>query len=311
VESTTSKNQAARVLVFGEVLWDMLPTGSVLGGAPANFATRVQYLGMPVVLASRVGRDALGEEALAKLSGLGLDVSSIQHDPTLPTGTVEVVVDDAGSASYNILPGVAYDAIAATPDLLAAAARAEVLYFGTLCQRNATARSTLLALMEAAPQATKLLDVNLRRDCFSRETVEASLRRADILKLNETEVLDISALLGLGAMEMEAFADTVIARYGLQLCLVTRGALGVFAQAEAGLRHYVPGYDVKVVDTIGAGDAFTAGFVWSQLNGGDLLENCEVGTRLGALVATQRGGMEPITVEQLKSAPLEARRSAG
>ncbi|HET6347154.1 MAG TPA: carbohydrate kinase [Myxococcota bacterium] len=301
----------ARVLVFGEVLWDVLPTGSVLGGAPANFATRVQYLGVPVVLASRVGCDPLGEEALATLSRLGLDVSSVQHDPTLPTGTVEVVVDDAGSATYNILPGVAYDAIAATPDLLAAAARAEVLYFGTLCQRNATARATLLALMEAAPQATKLLDVNLRRDCFTRETVEESLRRADILKLNETEVVDIAGLLNLGVTEMEAFAEAVITRYDLQLCLVTRGALGVFARGKDGQRHYVPGYDVKVVDTIGAGDAFTAGFVWSQLNGGSLSESCEVGTRLGALVATQRGGMEPITVEQLNSAPLEARRSEG
>lgn len=287
------------VLAFGEVLWDKLPTGAVLGGAPANFATRVQYLGIPVTFVSRVGKDSLGDQARAKLESIGLDVTHVEQDETYPTGTVEVIVDDAGSATYNILTGVAYDYVVSSPSLLAQASKCALVYFGTLAQRNPASRQALQDILQASPNATKLLDVNLRRDCFTRDTVEASLHAADILKLNEVEVLDIAALLNLGVSEMDDFCDAIIQRYNVELVLVTRGAQGAFAKAKSGEKHFIPGYNVKVVDTIGAGDAFTAGFVWSYIQGMPLRESCENGTRLGAMVATQRGGMVPISVEEL------------
>lgn len=289
------------VLAFGEVLWDLLSTGAVLGGAPANFATRVQYLGVPVTFVSRVGKDDLGDQARAKLQSIGLDLSHVGQDDAYPTGTVEVTVDESGSASYNILTGVAYDYVASTPSLLEAASKSTLVYFGTLAQRNPASRKALQDILAAAPNATKLLDVNLRRECFTRDTVEASMQAADILKLNEVEVLDIAALLDLGVNEMEAFCDAIIERYDMELVLVTRGAQGAFAKSRTGEKHQVPGYSVKVVDTIGSGDAFTAGFVWSYIQGKPLRESCETGTRLGAMVATQRGGMVPISVDELKA----------
>ena len=165
-------------------------------------------------------------------------------------------------------------------------------------------------LLEAAPKATRLLDVNLRRDCYTKYTVETSLHHADILKLNEVEVVDLSDMFGFGTHDIDAFCDKAMERFNLSICLVTRGPLGAIAKDRHGERQEIPGYNVTVIDTIGAGDAFTAGFVWAHVNGKSLAESCEMGVRCGALVATHRGGMVPISVAQLMGKPFSERSRA-
>lgn len=301
MKSATQKKASGGVLAFGEVLWDKLPNGSVLGGAPANFGSRVQSLGVPVTLVSRVGEDTLGEQTLQELQRMGLGTSHIQRDKSHATGTVEVHFDKQGLPGYHILPDVAYDHVAWTDELEQAAKACRMLYFGTLAQRGEQSRQALSRLLDAAPNAIKLLDVNLREKCFTKATVEASLERANILKLNEVEVEDLGALLQLGGGDIASFCDRIIARYDLDLCLVTRGPLGAIAKTRDAQALNVPGYEIKVVDTIGAGDAFTAGFVWAHLGGESLADSCEMGVRCGALVATHRGGSVPISAEQLKN----------
>jgi fructokinase len=295
-----ARQRHARVLAFGEVLWDNLPDGLVLGGAPANFAGRVQSLGESVALVSRVGKDALGEETIVRLRKMGLDTDYVQQDQEHKTGTVEVDVDSVGSASlYTFLENSAWDYIACNKNVRAAAEHAQLVYFGTLAQRNEVSRAALEDIFKAAPSATKLLDVNLRVGCYTPETVDSSLHKADILKLNDAEVDEIGNMLGFKHHSMEAFCDAVVKKHGVKLCLVTRGAMGVFARTEDGQAHDIPGFDVSVVDTVGAGDAFTAGFVWSYIRGGTVQDSCEIGNRLGAMVATQRGGTVPVTVAEL------------
>lgn len=306
-----AKKSGARgqVLAFGEVLWDKLPNGSVIGGAAANFASRVQSLGIDVSLVSRVGQDDLGQESTQILRGMGLSIDHIQRDAKRATGTVQVHFDDHGSPSYIILEDVAYDYIACTPDVVQAAKQAQLIYYGTLAQRTPTARHSLAMLLEAAPDTTRLCDVNLRVGCYTKQTVELSLRAANILKCNEVEVTDLADMFEFGTHDIEAFCDLAIKRFDLDLCLITRGPLGAFAKHKNGERHMVPGYAITVVDTIGAGDAFTAGFVWAHVRGKSLAECCEMGVRCGALVATHRGGMVPITVSQLNGKPFNERES--
>jgi fructokinase len=291
------------VMAFGEVLWDQLPTGPMLGGAAANFACLVQGLGVDCTLVSRVGDDPLGQKARQALAHLHLSSSHVQTDPRAPTGTVAVHFDGGGHPDYTIAPHVAYDHIEVTPALLEQASQAAMLYFGTLAQRHRTSRDTLWQLIEAAPQAIKLLDINLRRDCYTAKTVTAALSRCDMLKLNESEAQELNLLLRLGASTPEEFSEAVIERFNLDLCLVTCGPDGVFAQTNTGQMQRVPGYPVTVHDTIGAGDAFTAGFVWSHLQGVSLRESCEVGVRCGALVAMQQGGMVTLRPEQITCFP--------
>jgi fructokinase len=290
------------VLAFGEELWDQLPTGEMLGGAAANFACLVQGLGVDCSLVSRLGNDALGERARQALAQVGLSALNVQTDLTAPTGSVAVHFD-GGHPHYTIAPQVAYDHIAATPALLDQASQCSLLYFGTLAQRHKASRYALWQLIEAAPQAIKLLDINLRQDCYTAQTVTAALSRCDMLKLNESEAQELNALLRLGATTPEEFSEAVIERFNLDLCLVTCGPDGVFAQTNTGQMQRVPGYPVTVHDTIGAGDAFTAGFVWSHLQGVSLRESCEVGVRCGALVAMQQGGMVTLRPEQITCFP--------
>jgi fructokinase len=300
--------RSGRVFAFGEVLWDQLPNGAVIGGAPANFASRVQSLGVDVTLVSRVGQDDLGQESTQILQRLGLSTDCIQRDAKKPTGTVQVTFDDYGSPSYDITKDVAYDYIACTSELVERAKQAEMIYFGTLAQRTMVARQSLSMLLEAVPDTVRLCDVNLRVGCFTKQTVSSSLRASNILKLNEVEVTDLADMFEFGTHDIEAFCDLAIQHFGLDLCLVTRGPLGAFAKHKSGERIIVPGYSVKVVDTIGAGDAFTAGFVWSHVRGQALADCIEMGVRCGALVATHRGGMVPITVAQLLGKPFSERK---
>lgn len=287
-------NQQKKVFAVGELLWDLLPSGKVPGGAPGNFAFRLKNLGVPVFFTSRVGNDDLGKEALAVFEQHGLSTEGIQVDSEHPTGTVPVTLDAAGTPDFTIIQDVAYDYLELNDTLLKEASEASVICFGTLVQRSRQTRRTLYSLIEIAENAVRLLDINLRRDCWNKKTVESSLQLTDILKLNEDEAKILSEIYAFEFSSLRQFASEMIGRFGLQACLITRAERGIYGLDEKGAEADIPGISVKVVDTIGSGDSFTAGFVKQFLEGKPLYECCEYGNRIGALVAATKGGMTPI-----------------
>ncbi|MHC4248511.1 MAG: carbohydrate kinase family protein [Planctomycetota bacterium] len=289
------------ILAFGETLWDVFPAGAKLGGAPLNFVYRADSLGDHGVIATRIGTDELGDRALAEIEQLGLDTSHVQRDAARPTGTVPVTVDEAGNPDFTILPDVAYDYIEATEAMLAAAAGADCVCFGTLVQRAPVSRESLGKVLGAAKGAIKLLDINLRRDCYTDETVAASLERADVLKLNDDEARELAGMFGMGEPSIAEFAPRACERWSLSHCVVTLGERGALGASRGGEAAYAPGYRVEVADTCGSGDAFTAGFIHRLLEGRPLTECCELGCALGAMVASQDGGTAAVSPEEVEA----------
>jgi len=277
-----------RILAVGEILWDLLPDGPKLGGAPFNFAYRVNSLGEQGSIASRLGNDALGQTAFEGMARLGMDAALVQTDPAHPTGTVPVTLDARGNPDFTIVPNVAYDYLEATPELLRVAGEADCICFGTLIQRAPKARETLHLLLDGSPNSLKLLDLNLRRDCYTPEAIADSLARADILKLNEQEAAFLSTHYNLRP-ELGELAADLLTRWELKVVVVTLGEHGVIAREQGGDAVHVPGFRVQVADTCGSGDAFTAGFLHAWMHGWPLVESCQLGTALGALVAAQPG----------------------
>jgi fructokinase len=288
------------VLAYGETLWDLLPSGAVLGGAPFNFAYRVNCLGDRGLICTRLGRDGLGREAFGKIRQLGMDPRLVQWDEQQPTGTVQVDLSDRNSPSFFIVPGVAYDNIQATGDVLRAAAEADCICYGTLAQRTPAGGEALEAILTAAGDGIRLLDINLRPDCWTEETVRSSLENADVLKLNEDEAGELNRIFGLAAQSPPAFAEAVIEKWALSHCVVTFGERGAYAASAEGETAYAPGYDVELADTCGSGDAFTAGFLYRLMRGRPLKDCCALGNALGALVATQDGATAAVSDEDVR-----------
>ena len=288
------------ILAYGEVLWDLLPGGPLLGGAPLNFAYRVNCLGDRGIMASRLGGDELGRNARRTMHELGMDTGLMQHDANRPTGTVPVTLDERGNPDFVIIPDVAYDYIEPNAELLRSAGEADCICFGTLIQRTATSRSTLGQVLDAGAGVLKLLDINFRRDCYTPETILNSLQRADVLKCNDDEARELTAMFDMGDVELASFCDLAMARWSLRACVVTLGERGAFAASPDGKRVYSPGYACDVIDTCGAGDAFTAGFACRLLRGRSLGDCCQLGNAVGAMVASQRGATTPITPEQVE-----------
>ena len=282
------------VLAFGEILWDLLPTDRKLGGAPFNFAYRLNCLGDEGLIVSRLGRDELGREAFAKVKALGMNTSLLQWDERFATGTVKVHFDEDNHPDYFIVPDVAYDHIEPTDELLGAGGRARSLCFGTLSQRAPTARKTLQILLEACTQALKLLDINLRKNCFTDQTIRSSLIQADVLRCNDDEIIRLGEILNLSNRDIPGVCQEIIERFSISCSLVTLGPTGAYAASANGQKTYVPGYRVDVVDTLGCGDAFTAGFLHRFLSGHPLSDSLQLGNAMGALVATHKGGTEPL-----------------
>jgi fructokinase len=277
------------ILAFGEILWDLLPSGRKLGGAPFNFAFRATSLGDRGWIVSRLGRDELGKEARQAVEALDMDGRGLQWDEVHPTGTVDIEFGPDGEPDYTINPRVAYDFVETTPTLLDLADRADCICFGTLAQRLPVSRATCRALLEAGQDALKLLDINLRKDCFGEQVIRESLAEADVLKLNDDELRRLAPMLNLAGETLDARARSMREQFGLDCCVVTLGAAGSLAAGDDGV-VYVPGYTVTVEDTVGSGDAFTAGFVHEYLRGRALARCCRTGNAVGALVAGQAGG---------------------
>jgi fructokinase len=251
-------------------------------------------------MVSKVGDDALGKELLAGLKDLNFDLSLIQIDSSNRTGTVDVVLTPDGNPSFTINPNVAYDYLELTSELLAAAQKCSFVCFGTLVQRSEQTRKTMYAVLDAAQKATKFLDINLRRNCYSAETVTESLRRTDILKLNQSEVRIISDLLELPATTSKDMAQAVMERFDVGTVLVTLGEDGVYAIDSSGRECQVRGVSITVADTIGSGDSFSAGFTFKHLQGASLEECCLFGNLMGALNATKKGGMPDISLSEVQ-----------
>jgi fructokinase len=254
------------VIGIGEILWDVLPSGKQLGGAPANFAFHARALGARSRVISRVGQDALGAEILQRLQALGLPIGEIQMDPSAPTGTVSVELSADGQPRFTIHENVAWDCLALEKTALAAAAEADAVCFGTLAQRREPARGTIQSLLAAVrPGALRILDLNLRQHYFSRDVIETSLRLANIAKFNDAELPVLAEMLGLRGSAREQIEQLARQRAQRLVCL-TRGAQGSLLYA-GGQWAEDPGQSVAVKDTVGAGDAFTAALAVGVLAG--------------------------------------------
>ena len=279
------------IVGLGEVLWDLFPDGSKqLGGAPTNFAYISSLLGEHAIVASRLGNDASGEEAKSKLDSLGLDTSFVQFDPSHPTGTVKVQVDQSGQPQFEIIQGVAWDYLEWTPSWQMLARKAHAVCFSSLAQRVFESRQTVRAFLRATnPQTVRVFDVNLRQHFYSTEVIVESLRCSDVVKLNHEELPRVMQLLGLLHSDDQSSADRLRREYEVKLVSVTRGAQGSLLAGANG-SHEHPGFEVRVKDTVGSGDAFTAGLVYCYLRRAPLPVMNELANRLGAWVAGQAGG---------------------
>ena len=288
------------VLSFGETLWDLFPSGPALGGAPFNFACRLHSLGERAIIVTRLGRDGHGRKALEQIAALGMDASHVQTDDHHPTGVVKVTLDGKRNPDFLIVPDAAYDFIDVTGKLLELAAGADCFCFGTVAQRAPVSRSALHRLLEAAGAAVKFLDINLRPDCFFRETITESLRKANVLKMNLSEAHYLAELFEISISSLPDFCAEIMEGWSLSCCLVTMGEHGAFAASVDGKKVYVPGYSIRVVDTCGSGDAFAAGFIHEYLRSKPLADCCRLGNALGAMVAMQRGATTSLSIEEVR-----------
>lgn len=284
------------IVGIGELLWDMLPDGPQLGGAVSNFCVMASRLGDHGVIASRVGDDKLGHEALAQLATLPVDSSQIQRDTSHVTSTVTVSLVD-GQPRYIIHEPVAWDFLEFTPDWLKLAQAADAVCFGTLAQRNANAQRTIQGfLAETKPGCMRLLDVNLREPYYSSRTLETSLEFASVLKMNDGEVpqvLDLLSMPHTSQTTPEALvtgARSLIDEFQLALVCITMGGSGSLLVGPSQVDRH-PGVPCSVVDTVGAGDTFTAAFTHYYLKGAPLSVLNEAANRWGAWMASQRGAM--------------------
>ncbi len=282
--------QSYKVVGIGELLWDVLPEGKKLGGAPANFAYITQLLGGHGTPSSRLGNDALGDEAMAMLASFGLDTQFIQRDNEHTTSTVDVRFE-GGQPSYQIHEGVAWDYMEWTPQWRELAHSADAVCFGSLAQRAPGSRAAIREFLAGTREnAVRIFDVNLRQKFFSAEVLAESIRLADVVKLNDEELPRILSLLGLHATGEVESAQRLRSAMGLKLVCVTCGCNGsIIVSANEVSQH--PGFRITVADTVGAGDAFTAGLVHQYLRGASLAQMNETANRIGSWVASKAGAM--------------------
>lgn len=288
---------APDILGLGELLWDCFPDRRLPGGAPANVAFHAQQLGLGAATVTRVGCDALGDEIIEFLKSQGLVTEFVQRDPLHGTGTVTVEPTAAGT-TYTFLRDSAWDFLAPQPELISAMQAARAVCFGTLAQRSSISRETIHVCLDAARDDCLIVyDVNLRPPFFERAWIEQSLRRAKIVKLNNDEVRVLSSLFATSTETDQDFAKWLLSEQPqTELVCVTRGADGCLAVSRTESID-VPGIAVRVADTVGAGDAFTAALIQTRLSGWSLRRSVEFANRVGSLVASRPGAMPILRVE--------------
>lgn len=283
---------SGRVIAVGEILWDVFDTEEHLGGAPLNFSVQAARLGHHVELLSAVAKDDRGRKALALAEQLPVSTALISVVDAPPTGHVTVTVDDDGQPDYVIHRPAAYDALSLTADALSSfvAQPPDWIYFGTLLQTNAAAHAVTKQLLESAPTASRLYDVNLRRDSYSRELLAELLPLATILKINVDEVAEVRRLFGEPSSDLSSFAHTYADRYGYKGICITLGADGCYLYWD-GREMQSPSYPVVPRDTVGAGDAFTGAFLHGVINEWPIEKTADFANRVGALIASRPGAV--------------------
>jgi fructokinase len=293
---------------MGEALWDVLPEGKQIGGAPANFAYHVSQFGFDSRVVTAIGRDVLGDEILdvfraKQLQGI---ISRVDY----PTGTVQVTLDSEGIPCYEIKEGVAWDNIPFTSELEELARNTSAVCFGSLAQRSIVSRTTINRFLDAMPDTTpdatsntpphavdrlKIFDINLRQQFYTREVIESSLNRCNILKINDEELVILNRMFAYPGIDLEDTCRTLISTYHLRMLILTCGTNGSYLFAP-GITSFQETPRVTVADTVGAGDSFTAAFCASILRGKSIQEAHETAVRVSAYVCTQRGAMPEVKI---------------
>ncbi len=285
------------VVGMGEALWDVLPEGRQIGGAPANFAYHVSQFGLESRVVSAVGNDKLGQEihqvfAARNLQGV---VSTVPY----PTGTVQVTVDDSGVPCYEIKEGVAWDNILFTPQLAELARNTRAVCWGSLAQRSIVSRETIARFIDTMPEGEgilKIFDINLRQNFYTREVLTESLHRCNVLKINDEELVTVSRLFGYPGIDLQDKCWILLAKYNLKMLILTCGVNGSYIFTP-GKVSFVETPRVEVADTVGAGDSFTATLVASLLQGKSVREAHERAVKVSAYVCTQVGAMPQLPPE--------------
>jgi len=287
------------IVGLGEALWDMLPEGKKLGGAPANFAYHAgQFVGQENTLAvSALGEDKLAEETIASLEEHGLKY--MMPRVPYPTGTVQVTLDEQGIPSYNIKENVAWDNIPMNSDIEEVAGNCRAVCFGSLAQRNVVSRETIQRFLDLTPaDCVKIFDINLRQQFYTKEIIQESMRRCNILKINDEELVIIGRMFGYPGLDIENKCWLILGKYNLDMLVLTCGTNGSYV--------FTPGHvsfqetpKVEVADTVGAGDSFTGSFCAAILNGKSVPEAHKLAVNVSAFVCTQNGAM-PIVPEEMK-----------
>lgn len=291
--------EAKRYVVgLGEALWDVLPEGKKLGGAPANFAYHAgQFLGQENTLAvSALGEDRLAEETIESLKEHGL--SYLMPRVPYPTGTVQVTLDDQGIPSYDIKENVAWDNIPQSEEIMTVARNCRAVCFGSLAQRNVVSRETIHCFLDYTPSdCMKIFDINLRQNFYNKEIIMESLQRCNVLKINDEELVLIGRMFGYPGLDMENKCWLILGKYNLDMLVLTCGTNGsyVFTPGQMSVQETPV---VEVADTVGAGDSFTGSFCAAILSGKSVAEAHKLAVSVSAYVCTQNGAM-PILPEEL------------
>lgn len=286
-----------RIVGFGEALWDVFPEGRKIGGAPANFAYHVAQWGLDSCAVSAIGNDELGDDIVRKFDENGLNYRLERVD--FPTGTVQVTLDENKVPSYNIMEGVAWDNIPMTPELEALARDCRAVCFGSLAQRSAVSRATINAFIDMMPEdSLKIFDINLRQHYYTEEIICDSMKKADILKINDEEILVVAQLLDVTENSEREICKVLLDKFDLRMVILTCGDRGsyVLTRDES---SWVDTPKVSVVSTVGAGDSFTGTFIASILLGKTLRQAHEAAVKVSAYVCTCQGAMPAIPQDLL------------
>lgn len=279
------------IVGIGEALWDVLPEGKKIGGAPANFAYHVSQFGLQSYVVSAVGDDILGNQILENFKEKNLQnlIATVPY----PTGTVQVEIDQVGVPQYVIKENVAWDNIPFTPELEELAKRTNAVCFGSLAQRNVISRNTINHFIDAMPKNDDTLiifDVNLRQGFFNKEILDDSMKRCNVLKINDEELVTISRMMGYPGIDLQSKCWLLLGHYNLDMLILTCGVNGSYI-FTAGTMSFLPTPQVEVADTVGAGDSFTAAFTASILKGLPVTEAHRRAVEVSAFVCTQNGAM--------------------
>jgi fructokinase len=291
-----SNSQQNYIVGIGEALWDMLPEGRKIGGAPANFTYHVSQFGLDAVAVSAVGDDELGAEIRQTFEekDLQTQLATVPY----PTGTVAVTLDAKGIPHYEICEGVAWDNIPFSPELEALARNTIAVCYGTLAQRNSVSRKTIESFIAAMPaDGIKICDINLRGTFYNKEILESSMRACDILKINDEEIDEVSRLLGAEFPTQRMAALNLMSRYEVDILILTCGTNGSYIYSMDGTESFLPTPKVKVADTVGAGDSFTGAFIAALLCGKDIKKAHALAVEVSAYVCTQNGAMPELPDE--------------